>query len=377
MKRNKFFLSSFLVVCILLSFTACGSKTTQEDSGPLMNTGIDSSSTEDITSQEIVEENDAQLSDGPIFYSGSMKDGFTIYLYSLKNHEWKTLFSYNHNPEKYTFLCGGGFFFDEYRGYINEQLFDSSVSKLAICDTSFGGGESHAGYLDSSGTFTDVSSKVHLSSSDFYSKTINDTCPLFTSTGLFFFYSRSEQLCYYYDLEKDTVAKTVKLETSNAPYLTIFLDGNDNPVTDISHWIDPSTPFEYRLYSNNYHLFGPQDYLHGPNGAVFFTIINPVYENGQYITQCGPGINSPHTPYKSEESYWDSNECAETITSETDYMLNKLACSNSQIVFTGRKDSGDYTLFSMDYDFDSMKPSSPKTICSNIPKDRILLFWKE
>lgn len=377
MKLSKFFLGFSLVLCILLSCAACGSgsKTTTDDNPQIdvkdFNTGI--GPTEESATKQQPQETASSLSDGPIFYSGSVPNSFTLYQYSLKTHEWKTLFDYDRGNKSYTINCGGVLFFDDYKNYLNEQIFSPDVTKLAISGTIQG--ESHAGYLDTYGNFTSISARVHSSSSDFYGKSINDVCPCFTSTGLFFFYSRSEQLCYYYDLEKRAVVKTVELETDNSPYLSIFLDGNDSPKTDTSRWSDPSTPYEYWLHSNNYRLFAPQDYLRGPNGAIFFQIIKPLYAKSQYVSQVGPGIGSPYN--HNGETYWDSDESGEIITSDTDYDLRKLACSGNKIAFTGRKGTGNYTLFLMEYDFNAMKASAPETICTDIPKDYVLLFWKD
>lgn len=363
--KAKILLSVAFVLALMLVLGGCSSSTPVKET-----TTTDSGEEESSTAQEEVEVEDDELdflmesgaqeesptyelTDGPIFFSGT-KYEFTLTLYSLKDGNRYSVFSFSnpkttYQPSVYSLtidpLEDGNFF--------HEQLFDSKLERMAVNWTDYSDRSEHVGWVDRDGNLTDITNKIHPTTSGFSSVTPNDSHALFTSDDLLVFYDNNQDLWCYYDDAVEEIVDTYRWDKESDPRFTslmYFLGLNaDNHPTSLRMLIDGDY---YYIDNGNFGTEGfSRDYVVYPDGVSVLEVACarlPDFKYRYAISHFGKGITNLNTGLGEPAFYGYGSASVVEITPQTEYIIENLAYSNEEIVFTARRGT-ERSLFKFSY----------------------------
>lgn len=305
----------------------------------------------------------AKLSDGPIFCNGDIKS-FTLTHYSLETNERTDIFSYDFSNKYYLAIDptdDGNFF--------HKQLFDSTVSRIAVGWHESSDNSRHVGWMDKYGTVTDVTNIVHPASSGFSGTTPADESPLFTSDDKLVFYDRNQELYCYYDPDTQSIVDTYESDLKPTENSFRGLDFNDHPTTHHFH----VNEIEYNI-DNNAAFDGTnglaRDYADCNGDVIFFEV------EDHSISHFGPGLTELYySKYAGPNSFYVSYDNIIAITPATEYWIRNMAYCNGRIVFTASRGT-EMSLFSFGYE-NKQATSDPEFVTNIDNSWGNLFFWIE
>ena len=264
-------------------------------------------------------------------------------------------------------------------GYQLRELFSPDMTKMAVSWNDDQDGSKRVGWIDKNGNVTDISEKLHPSTTDFESTTPNDIAPIFTPNGEFFFVDTNTEKYCYVDVDDLSLTRTEEYITktnygiTNNIYSILFL-----PDGSMTEMIDDRLVGGYPDYQS-IHCNGNVFYVHRVNanwpGMLSYdfagedALVGVVKGNsngGYYIGKYGKDITNPDRKYGYD--LYDYDDYIE-ITPDTEFKIDGCAYGYGKVAFTGVRGT-DRGLFVVEDD----GSKSVKKIADITSHDKIL-FW--
>lgn len=389
-------LASLLALALVVALAACGygtSATVSSDNEPINTQDDYDSQYENAPSVEafVEQESNEVFTDpapeepeslfstydgsiGPIVITGSYNryDGisyFDLIQVNVSNGEMVRVYSFaNMQNFKTTIPLDP----DYLPAHLCKQLFDPSLTRLAVNLFNLSDGSQHVGWVDFQGVFTDVTNIVHLAGDGFSSKQPQDKNALFTPSGEFFFCDKNAETYYYVDpvsLSVIRVDEDVLRDRWGTMVDVVFTwddvlckdfsisgsgDSTNIPVGDFNMFISHKTSnmMAFDFAGSNGRMLGIRSTMGDSLIGIY-----------------GEGINPYDDQYGGYGIDW-LNPVFVRITPETDYLIEYCAYRDGRIAFTARR--GDSrSLFVTD----AQEGANPVEVMK-LDSQFKLLFWK-
>lgn len=394
--KKSAFLEFIIVACVL---TACSERkeiltTTSDSSEATSVEGSASQNNREIieTSEEttsLAEETntpsdrtkgDYDGSIGPLTYSGSVENGFTVYQYDIELGNKKEVFSFKNN-NFYTTAVGYNDAFNTgaASNFQSKGFFSEDMTKFAISWTDNKDSSQRVGWVNKDGELTDVTKVISPTSTEFSSRIPKDHYPQFTPDGSFMFVDGNTKEYVYVDINTLEVINREKIE-DNLWSVMILPNGKKTKRVfgDSGVYADVDFgDYHVQLDSNKY---GPPsfDSIVGCDFTDAGVVIGIGYKEDHdanikrnCIAKYGPGFTQPKE-YNGTPKRYEPDSYVE-LTPTTDYNLESCAYNNGRIAFIGNRTAGgDRYLFMID-DGDGEQPV--KQVAA-VPWGEMLLFWR-
>lgn len=328
---------------------------------------------------------------GPILIQGSFSKGFLAAQMNLSTGELENIFSFS-NDNNYSFA-----FDTEKQNYMScyftKQLFDESMTKLAVSWRDLTDSSQHVGWVDRDGNLTDVTATIHPYTTDFSSKIPHDNYALFSPDGYFVFTDLDKECYCFIDVDSMSVIKEVPYIIDDSSYYSKEFGNKAYQITFMPNgelgamWHATSSVDNFRDFGGCYIDMPNSDELETWDYLYDNKILCIGYDGeGYFIGEIGEGIGELRVLSGSVRhsgiSCWnyayhgdftnhgrDGIEVLE-ITPHTDYRLECCVYSNGQIAFIGSRGNERF-LFTVE----EAENSNPTQI-SPIDNSWQLLFWK-
>lgn len=336
-------------------------------------------------------ENDRDITAGPILLQGSFQKGFTAAQMNLSTGELENVFSFFNN-NNYSFA-----FDPENQNYMScyftQQLFDESMTKLAVSWWDSTDSSQHVGWVDRDGNLTDVTEAIHPHTTDFSSKLPHDSYALFSPDGYFVFTDLEKECYCFVDVDTMSIVKEVPYIIDDSSHYSKKFGNKAYQITFMPNG-ELGAMWHAKSSADNFKDFG-ECYIELPDSSDLKTwdylydkkiLCIGQDDEGYFIAEIGEGIGELRVlgeyVVHAGISCWnyayhgdftnhgrDGIEVLE-ITPHTDYRLERCAYSNGQIAFTGHRGSERF-LFTVE----EAENSNPKQIAP-VDASWQLLFWK-
>ncbi len=353
-KSTAVLLAIVMVMFFAIEMVGCDNSTVKDNKSSYSSeSGFKSDSTVETTNRYTSEQNTEEsnintedssfsISDGPIFlkcdeYPSSRNiKSITLTMYSLKDGKQYPIFSYSGDDE-----YGIDWVYEKpsYSRYLKNEMyfykvFDPKLEKMAVKWYDDKDGSKHVGWIDKSGTVTDVTNTVHPASSDFSSVFPKDEKPHFKKDGTFVFYDNNEKQYYYYDPVANNI---IKKNNSDEEAYDLYGQYRGSVNLNGACFAVSENTQDYVKYDDGYVLFHLKYTDANHNRLVASGVgISDLTEPGKYDY-----IETPYYSYKTDEG-------AQVITPESEYRIENMAYCNDTIVFTAFKGS-EHAMFKMSY----------------------------
>ena len=324
---------------------------------------------------------------GPLTYTGTIKDGFTVYQYNLANGEKKEVFSFDNSSMLYSTTVD--LQVSALHTYQLKAIFSPDMSKLAVSWKDRTDGANKVGWIDKNGNLTNITDKIHPATSDFSSIVPDDSSPIFTPEGQFMFSDHNAEKYIFVDVNTFEVVReedVLRQKNYDNPIWNVFILPNGK----INAVITPGLG-EYRYVDFGDIIIS----IHGVDitgirtlGAYGFDFIDTgviagilAEKSGDFdvttsIIKYGIGITAPdkNGVYSGEE---DSKKNQEEqpkhikLTPATDYRIESCAYHNGKICFIASRGE-DRFFFLIN---DGMGEQEVKQVVA-VPFEERLLFWR-
>ncbi len=363
-------LSLFLSVMLLLLLAGC-SETKNAPNPTEAQVTRTETATEKLTEAPVDDltqtptEKQEDKIDGPLVFEGST-DNFNLYQVDIHTGKMHNVFSYTNNNQ---FSFSVDLNPDYLPAYLRKQLFSSDLDKLAVNWIDSHDGSKHVGWVNNSGTLTDITNKVHPSSNSFSSKVPNDTNALFAPSGDFFFCDLNSEKYYYVDPNTLSIVKEEEaIESDNGYKIYDVVFHWDHVGADFSEsGSESSKNVEMGDFAIN--VEHDKDVLKAYDfaGKSSLLVGVRVNKNTSLIGEYGEGIKELNR-YNAYSVIWN-NPIFRQITPDTDYVIEDCAYNNNLIAFTAHRGDSRYLFI-----IEDKEDSEPQTVTS-LDKKYMLFFW--
>lgn len=311
---------------------------------------------------------------GPLVYTGTVKDGFTVYQYNIADGTKKEVFSFN-NTKGYRTTAD--FSINAIPCYQLKEIFSNDMTKLAVSWMDGSDGGNKVGWIDNEGNLTNITDLIHPITSDFSSVVPLDSSPIFTPDGNFMFSDHNSEKYVFVDPETYEILSEEEImhaSSFNYPVWDVLILPNGDKVELVTISADYAT-INYGEYKYSVCKIknGPPKGLFGydftDTGAVVGIGRTGSFGSEYSIGKYGIGVTEPNNNNKF--SVDSAYPIFEQLTPATDYQLEQCVYNNSRIAFTGTRGQN-RVLFWIN---DGNGEQAVNQI-TEIPRDENLLFWR-
>lgn len=321
-----------------------------EEAGSLSETENSSSdgttaSSETETTTTKVSKDKICISDGPICCK-TIDHVQIYYQLSLETGEEYPFFKVPAQYEKNTCFALG------YRQFIVPQIFDPTYERIVAWVSDDETKESHVGWIDRNGVFTDVTAIVHPQSDDFGNITPVDVVPHFDSKGNLVYFDSNENAIVYFDEATQSEVTIQDLDDKsinrqylwNGAYTTVsvasdFMLDYDDQINhpDILRFRDDVIIYK-RLV---------EDYFEHDGGYTFFVLGGgAIYHGGTGITATSELEENGEIKKEYDVTSILIDDCR--ITPESEWYINAMYYLDGMVYFKAYKGEED-AWFKMPY----------------------------
>ena len=303
---------------------------------------------------------------GPLTYTGTIKDGFTVYQYNLANGEKKEVFSFDNSSMLYSTTVD--LQVSALHTYQLKAIFSPDMSKLAVSWKDRTDGANKVGWIDKNGNLTNITDKIHPATSDFSSIVPDDSSPIFTPEGQFMFSDHNAEKYIFVDVNTFEVVREGKINAVITPGLGEYRYVDFGDIIISIHGVDITGIRTLGAYGFDFIDTGVIAGILAEKSGDFDVTTS--------IIKYGIGITAPdkNGVYSGEE---DSKKNQEEqpkhikLTPATDYRIESCAYHNGKICFIASRGE-DRFFFLIN---DGMGEQEVKQVVA-VPFEERLLFWR-
>lgn len=318
---------------------------------------------------------------GPLTYSGSVENGFTIYQYDINSGSKNAVFSFENHDFYTTTVRYNAFSTGVFSSFQSKSYFSEDMTKFAVSWTDNKDSSLRVGWIDKDGRLTDVTKVISPPSTEFSSIIPKDGFPQFTPDGNFMFVDYNSEEYVYVDVNTLEVVRKEKIEDGFRNGVMILPNGKKAERVfgepGCYNYVDFG---DYKVESSE-NKYGPPA-VETAVGCDFTddgVVIGIGYKDQHSsIAKYGPGFTQP-VSYHQQNRY--ESKSYVRLTPTTDYNLEACAYNNGRIAFIGNRGAafignrgagGERYLFVID---DGEGEQSVKQV-TTVPWDEMLLFWR-